>query len=185
MKKDWTITKESFDKLLAWLDQDLEKAGHKYQKIRERLIKMFISRGFSDAEDLTDEVFNRVISKIETLAPNYSGETSYYFYGVASKVMLEAKRRKESSLNEISVQAVVTEQPDNPKLDCLDKCLKKLPLDQHSLILKYYEVEKEAKASVRMALAERFNLNINSLRVQVCRIRMLLKECVEDCSIRL
>ena len=182
MKKNWTITQESFDLLLNWLDKDAEKAGQKYQQIRERLIKMFISRGFSDAEDLADEVFNRVISKIETLAPNYSGETSAYFYGVASKVVLEARRRKELFLNEATIKSTVVDDQPNAKLDCLDNCLKKLPDFQHKLILNYYEVEKAAKIIERQALAEKLKLNLNSLRVQVCRIRITLKSCIEKCS---
>jgi RNA polymerase sigma factor (sigma-70 family) len=181
MKKNWTITQESFDLLLNWLDKDVEKAGQKYQQIREKLIKIFVSRSFFDAEDLADEVFNRVISKIETLTPSYSGEASAYFYGVAAKVVLEARRRKESALNEATVRATVIDDQPHPKLHCLNECLKKLPDAQHKLILTYYEAEKSAKVNNRVALAERLNLNLNSLRVQVCRIRAALKDCIQEC----
>jgi len=182
MKKNWTITQESFDLLLNWLDKDVEKAGQKYQQIREKLIKIFVSRSFFDAEDLADEVFNRVISKIDTLAPTYSGESSAYFYGVAAKVVLEARRRKESALDEATVQSTTVDDQPDQTLDCLDECLKKLPDTQHKLILTYYEAEKAAKVKNRMALAERLNLSSNTLRVQVCRIRITLKDCIEECS---
>ena len=41
MKKHWTISQEAFDKFLNWLDEDVEKAGRMYQRLREKLIKMF------------------------------------------------------------------------------------------------------------------------------------------------
>ena len=54
MNKDWVLSQESFDKLLAWLDPNREKAGIKYEQIRYRLIKIFAGRGSADAEDLAD-----------------------------------------------------------------------------------------------------------------------------------
>lgn len=182
MKKNWTITQNSFDKLLDWLDEDPDKAGDIYQHIREKLIKIFVSRGFSDAEDLADEVFNRVISKIETLSQEFTGEKSLFFYGVASKILLEANRRKEVELYESVQKPPLQNGAPNLKLECLDECIKKLSAAQHNLIVAYYELEKSEKVQQRMDLAKQFNLNINSLRVQVCRIRAALKDCIQDCS---
>jgi hypothetical protein len=45
MKKGWVLTQELFDPLLDWLDPDRERAGHKYETIRLKLIKIFTSRG--------------------------------------------------------------------------------------------------------------------------------------------
>jgi RNA polymerase sigma factor (sigma-70 family) len=184
MKKDWTLTQKLFDSLLNWLDEDPETAGAKYQKIRERLLKIFISRGFSEAEDLTDEVFNRVASKIETISETYTGDRTYYFHGVASKILLEAARKRETALNESITQnpQQTVKYDDNPKLDCLNECLGKLPPEQYKLILGYYQVEKSGKVDQRVFLAEKFGLTLNNLRVQVCRIRTKLKICIEECA---
>jgi hypothetical protein len=42
MKKEWVLTKESFEALLAWLDANPEAAAIKYEQIRTRLIKIFV-----------------------------------------------------------------------------------------------------------------------------------------------
>ncbi len=183
MKKNRIVSKDLFNKLLNWLDEDPEKAGNKYQKIREKLIRVFISRGFSDAEDLTDEVFDRVTSKIESITPTYIGETSYYFYGVASKIMLEAKRRKETSLNEEILKSQDETNNSDPKIECLETCLNKLLPDQKLLILNYYKFEKREKTDIRLNLAEKLKLSPNSLRVQVYRIKAKLKGCIEKCIV--
>ena len=59
MKKGWVLTQELFDTLLDWLDPDRERAGHRYETIRLRLIKIFTSRGCPEAEELADETINR------------------------------------------------------------------------------------------------------------------------------
>jgi len=48
------ITKEQFDSLLSWLSDDRELAGTKYETIRTGLVRVFVSKGFNDAEDLAD-----------------------------------------------------------------------------------------------------------------------------------
>ena len=67
MKTGWVLTQEDFDRLLRWLDANLEAAGKEYEAIRQRLIKIFARRGCSEAEDLADETINRV-----TETGNYS-----------------------------------------------------------------------------------------------------------------
>ncbi len=39
------LKQDDFDKLLAWLHDDREQAGQKYEEIRESLIKIFSWRG--------------------------------------------------------------------------------------------------------------------------------------------
>jgi hypothetical protein len=34
----WVLTREAFERLLAWLDPDRERAGQKYEKIRQKLV---------------------------------------------------------------------------------------------------------------------------------------------------
>ena len=46
------VTQEQFDSLLAWLGSDRESAGRKYEVIRSGLVRIFVSKGFNDAEDL-------------------------------------------------------------------------------------------------------------------------------------
>ena len=41
LKKDWEVTPEAFEKLLGWLDPDIEVAAEKYEKVRQKLMKLF------------------------------------------------------------------------------------------------------------------------------------------------
>jgi hypothetical protein len=63
-KKQWVITQDSFDKLLALLDPDRERAGEQYEKIRRKLVKHFLKRRCAHADECVDETFNRVAQKI-------------------------------------------------------------------------------------------------------------------------
>jgi hypothetical protein len=79
MHKDWFLSQEAFDSLLEWLDSDREQAAMKYEDIRKRLIKIFTGRGCAEAEDLTDETINRVISKLGELGKGFEGDHVRYF----------------------------------------------------------------------------------------------------------
>ena len=75
--------------MLEWLNPDRDQAVKKYEKIRCRLIEILAGRGCHEAEDLSDEVIDRVVAKIDDVTKNYEGDPAYYFYGVAKKVLLE------------------------------------------------------------------------------------------------
>ena len=70
MKSTWALSQEAFDRLLAWLDPDRDRAGERYEEIRRKLIGIFLRRGCSTAEDLTDEAINRVKSQGRDRRPN-------------------------------------------------------------------------------------------------------------------
>ena len=151
MIKNWTPTKESFDKLLTWLDADHERAGKKYEHIRDSLIKFFVRRECIQAEALTDEVINRVTWKIDDLVKTYQGDPALYFLGVARNVLLEYKRKELTSASPFIVEKATAHEPeDEPskedsKFECLDICLQQLSQENRNLILFYYQKEKQAK----------------------------------------
>lgn len=55
----------NLNRLLAWLDGDIDEAGRKYVQFQKELI-VYIEKfgGFTVAEELTDEVFNRVDNQL-------------------------------------------------------------------------------------------------------------------------
>lgn len=181
------LTQKDFDKLLAWLHDDREQAGRKYEEIRESLIKIFSWRGYYDAEDLADEVVNRVAAKTRELADSYVGEPALYFYGVAKKIILERERKGPHRPLDPSLKAPDTAaDPDEVeagarRLDCLQQCLRGLDADDRMLILAYYQKSKQAKIDYRKALARQFDMGTNALRVKVFRIRAHLKTCIKKC----
>jgi DNA-directed RNA polymerase specialized sigma24 family protein len=179
MKRAQAITQESFNALLAWLDEDREVAGQKYETIRKRLIRIFINRGCSDAEDLADLTITRVVARLPEVGDSYVGEKIRYFCGVARKVYLESKRRKEIATD--SFPPPRTARPDTVR-ECLRECLDRLSSDQRELVLEYYLYEKQAKIDHRKRLAEELGITANALRLRAHQIRIALEECVRQCA---
>lgn len=160
-KTDCQLTQEAFDRLLAWLDRDRERAGEKYEQIRSRLIKIFTRRGCSVAEELTDETIDRVSRKVIEIADSYVGDRALYFYGVATNVHLEyVKQPKAKPLP----------QPDAPEVlernyICLERCLEQLGSQHRNLVIEYYRSEKRAKIDHRRMLAGQQGISVNTLRI--------------------
>ena len=106
MPDNHSITAENFQILLRWLDGNAETAGEKYERIRSRLIRMFIGRGCYEAELLADRTIDRVTSRVPEIGPSFVGEPANYFYAVAHKIHLEwlreQKRSRESTFIDLT-----------------------------------------------------------------------------------
>jgi len=177
MNKDWTLTQESFDALLNWLDPGRDEAGKKYEDIRLRLIKIFTCRGCLEPEDLADETINRVSKKLPDILATYEGDPARYFYGVANKVHPEYIRRKP---------VPIPPAPDDKdeierEYACLERCIEKLRPEHRGLVLDYYQEEKRTKIDRRKKLADQLGIALNALRIRAHRIRVSLYECVQNC----
>src|SRR5258707_5663204 len=101
MKKEWMLSQDALDTLLAWLDADRDRAGQKYESIRLRLIKIFTCRGCHEAEELADETINRVIARVDEIASGYRGDPALYFYGVSQRILLEYARKTHGPLTNV------------------------------------------------------------------------------------
>jgi len=186
MPKGWTPTQAQLDVLFDWLAADREAAGAKYEHIRQCLIKLFIWNEFSDAEDLADQTIDRVVQKLPGLRDGYVGDPALYFYGVAKRVIQETRRQmtRQPQLEDHSWPDRSTEfetDGSDAKFACLEKCLKNLKASDRRLILQYYQAEKGAKIDFRQQMARRMNVDVNSLRVKMFRIRQVLHRCIVEC----
>ena len=148
-----------------------------YESIRRKLIKIFVCRGCSCPEDLSDETINRVIRKVQEMGETYVGDPALYFFGVAHNVHLEYLRRKPLPQTPPA--------PDQPRSEeeyaCLEKCMERLSPRSRDLVLTYYQEEKRAKIDLRKQLAGRMGIPLNALRIRACRIRANLEDCVSQC----
>lgn len=179
MKTDLTLTNEQFQKLLAWLDTDPERAGVKYEAIRRRLIAIFLNRGCHVPEELADETINRVARKGCELMEGYQGDPARYFYGVAKKIfsehMRKAKKRRPDP------PPMVSNAELEPRLNCLDECLDALDPESRELILDYYREQKQAKIVSHKEMGKKLGINAGALRARTHRIRAKLEKCVREC----
>lgn len=182
MPENYSLTTENFQTLLNWLDSDVETAGEKYERIRGRLIRMFVCRGCYEAEMLADRTIDRVISKLAQISSTYEGDPAIYFYGVATKVHLEwlreQKKEREATFIDLTVES---DDHDQNEFSCLESCLEKLSAEARETILEYYRDDKRAKIERRKRLAERLDISIGALQIKASRIRARLAVCVQDC----
>lgn len=183
MLKKNEINREDFESLLDWLDENREIAAQKYEAIRLRLIKIFVVQKHFDAENLADQVFDRVCRKLADISENYQGKKELYFYGVARKIHLEAQSKAKTTELDIDHLAVKNnvDEESNIHYQCLEKCLQKLSAEDRNLVIGYYQSEKTAKIDQRKQIAERLEITIDNLRIKIFRLRNELKKCVLQC----
>lgn len=176
------LTLESLQALLAWLDPDPEVAGRKYATIQAGLIRVFASRGFSDAEDLADLTIDRVITRLPDIRDTYVGDPAKYFYGVARKVLLEARNRKEILMDQIPERPLRTVNISDHH-ECLLHCLKLLSPEKREMILDYhlYDYEERVKIEHHKNMSEEQEVPETTLRVRAYRLRVALEKCVLEC----
>ncbi len=193
MKKEWVLSQDALDTLLAWLDADRDRAGQKYESIRLRLIKIFTCRGCHEAEELADETINRVIARVDEIASGYRGDPALYFYGVSHRILLEYARKTHGPLTNVPADSaavalgtppLVLTQDIEPEYQCLENCLERLPAEQRDLVVRYYQQERQAKIDHRKLLATELGIAVNALRLRAHRIRLTLQRCVLDCMER-
>lgn len=175
------ITREQFDSLLDWLGSDREFAGRKYETIRTGLIRVFVSQGFSDAEDLADETINRVTTRLADIRDGYVGEQARYFHGVARNVIRETRRRKEIN-TEVAPISVDLEPTIIVEYDCLERCLGVLPPTKRELILDYYLYEGHDKIEHHKQMAWQLSITEGALRGRAHHTRAKLEKCVRECA---
>jgi RNA polymerase sigma factor (sigma-70 family) len=169
---------------LAWLDSDREAAGRKYEIIRSRLIRIFVSQGFSDAEDLADLTINRVIDRLPDIRETYVGERARYFHGVARNIIREAGRRKEIATDRIP-ESFTQSTNTSDKYECLLECLKLISAEKRELILDYHLYEGRDKIEHHRSMAEALGITEGALRTRAHHIRVTLEKCVSQCTRRL
>ena len=174
-------TQDPFEALLSWLDRhDREAAGRTYESIRTGLLQILISKGFSNAEDLADEVIERVTRRLPEIAPTYQGRPANYFYGVLRNIIKEQWDVKEIATDDFSF-TVIKPEKTNEAYNCLRKCLTFLPHDKRELILDYYVYTGSEKIRGHNEMADELGISENALRIRAFRIRTTLEECVYKC----
>ena len=173
-----TLQQADFDRLLAWLDPNPERAGELYESIRWRLIAVLASRGCRIPEELADETIDRVARRVADISESYVGDRAIYFLGVMNNVHHEYLRRPP--LPQLVLANEDTEVKEQTFL-CLDNCLAKLSPHAREIIEQYYADEKRAKINLRKRIAARFGMKQSNLRLRALRIRAKLQTCIQQC----
>jgi DNA-directed RNA polymerase specialized sigma24 family protein len=175
------ITKDSFDGLLEWLDPNRDEAALRYEQIRAGLIRMFVSKGVTDAEFYTDVTVDRVIKKLPQIRDTYVDQPVRYFHGVARNILREAARRKEIPTDVLPECLPRGGTVDSELADCLRQCLQSLPPEKHELIYDYYVYDGHLKVDSHREMAGELSISIGALRTRTHHVRTSLLDCLRKC----
>lgn len=184
-----SITAAGLARLLARLHADAEQAGREYERLRRALVKFFDWRGAPAPDKCADETIDRLARKLDETVVDVVDDVRHYAYGIARLVLLEKRRQPMfDSFDGTSAVASAPVMPPNEEHDrlhdCLELCLAGMPEDGRSLVLGYYEGERQAKIANRRQLGEALGLSENALRSRVQRLRDRLEQCIQACVAR-
>lgn len=153
--------------------------------MRRRLVWYFGHKRCLSPDELADDTLNRVARRLEEEGTIADASPARYCYIVAKFVFLEHLRRieqQQSALRTIDAPAAAIDEPQERRLDCLERCLGELAPADRDLILAYYDGDGSARIRNRKALSARLGLTPNALSIRACRIRESLEECVAGCA---
>ena len=183
MANNSDLESRAFERLLSRLDPDRDRAGEKYVQIRRRLSKVLELRGCRNPEEVADRTIDRVARKLEEETEIYARDVYSYFHGVALLILQEFSATPQPLPLKIDP---AQRQPEDPagmerRLDCLRRCLRRLPARDRKAIRLYYQGETHAKIENRKKLAALLGKSQNALRIYIHRIRAQLELCVLEC----
>lgn len=187
------LSSEAFEKLLETMGPDRESAGTAYEGLRERLIRFFRWESCPSAEECTDEVVNRLASKL--LDGERITNAIAYAGGIARLVLKETNRRqaREQQLPlagpvEMSIPPLFaanleeSESKTAKTQECFDRCLEGLAGESRHFLLEYYRGEASIRIANRQQMANRLQISLNSLRNRALRLREKLETCIVTCT---
>ncbi|HET9833423.1 MAG TPA: hypothetical protein VFP91_17005 [Vicinamibacterales bacterium] len=188
-----TLTEVAFTRLLTWLDDGTDSDGERYLEARRRLVSYFDRHNRPAPDALADDTLNRICRTLEQSGAIATKPPLRYCYVVARFVLLEDLRRERRHIqfddvrhaNAVTSSASADEDDavavQERRLECLDRCLRKLKPEQQELIVDYYGDARRQRIDRRRGLAARLGITMNALSIRAWRIRTALESCVGAC----
>lgn len=193
--RDWALTPGAFERLLNWLDEEVDSGGQRYLEMRRRLVLYFDRKNCLTPDELADETLNRVARRLEEEGTITGDAPAQYCYIVARYVFLESLRKPErgpsldDTLHRRAIDNAVTQpgtsaadEATEKRLTCLERCMQKLEPEHRELIINYYDGQQRAKIDNRREMAARLGITVNALSIRAFRLREKLESCVRHCA---
>lgn len=181
------VRPDVFAQFLKFLSPDNEKAGHIYNRLRERLSGFFRLKGISDPDSAAHETLDRAALKISSGTP--VPDVNRYCFGIARNIVREKLRfeqRETTSFHEFikDLNNSSDEQVERIYL-ILKPCFEQLSVEDQKLLISYcQDIQGRARAEHRRMLAEAMMTTVLALRMRVTRLRNSLSDCVRKRSER-
>jgi DNA-directed RNA polymerase specialized sigma24 family protein len=177
-KGRWSLTADTFERLLEALDPDRERAAVAYERLRDRTVGLLRWWGSPAAEQLADDTLDRVARKLLEGAQIRPGSLGAYVRGVARLVYYESTREPLEPLTGREPEMVAAN-GEADAADCLDRCLAAWDAADRDLLLRYYDAGKAS--DIRKQIADGLRISATALRIRTHRLRARLERCVAEC----
>jgi hypothetical protein len=184
------LTPAAFEKLLASLHEDRQRAGERYERLRVTLMRFLEWRGCIAPDAAADETFDRVARRLDEGIPVRN--VPAYMLRVAAFVLSEERHRpRHVPLEAAHVPIDALEDPrqreaqdmvdllDAELLDYQRRCLSLLPAADRTFIVEYHRGRGAERIRRRRALAEQLGIRMNAERIRAHRIRVWLVDCAK------
>lgn len=188
----WEPNDKEFNEFLARLDAEREKAGQLYEDLRFRLNQFFEARQCRHPEDLTDQTINRLIQKVCRHEEEIR-DVNRYALGIARLLYKEYLRipalasmtdwlpEDDWRATQKQTTAHEEQQAETIRHECMRQCLAKLPPQEQTMMMEYYQGYGRELAAQRKQIAARRGISYNALNIQVHRLRVKLEACLTRC----
>ncbi len=176
---------EEFRAFLKWLDSDPERAAESYALLLKRLRYFF--EGWRDAaphaEELADKSIDRAMKRFVEDPEIGSRDPAKYVLAVARYILKEFRKIPHTvELAEDPPDSRIG--PDletEHRLECLNKCLSKLPPEEYDLLKRYYLYDQQDRIHARREAAMAAGKSSGAIRVRVFRLCRSLQPCIQKC----
>jgi hypothetical protein len=175
-------------RLLGFLAKGKEDDGMAYERTRTRLIRFFRGRGATNAEELADATFDRLLHKLTDEDVVTVREPMAYALRFASFHYLEWARGELSRRHRL--QAMEADRPlderdaaleareHDQRLALVERCLAEMNPADRALLIAYYQHNGRERIACRYELSRARGLSPAMLRTRVSRLRAALERRV-------
>jgi len=175
------ITADKFAALLGALGDTSQERGLQYETLRSKLIFFFVRRSLQFPEDLADEVLDRLAHRIAegvdiAFPPAFALGIARYVAQEHSAKQPLTQIADEAFWN--NVPAHLTTQGEEEEIARMERCMKKLPRSEATLLRSYYLAATENSMQIRRNLANDLGISANALRQRVFLARHSLRACM-------
>ncbi len=178
----WALTADGLRCLLSRLNEDPEAAAREFESLRRKLVNIFSYEGCRDPEQAADTAFDRMAKRLSE--GEIIEKPERWLRGAAKFVLRELRleyRQEVLGIRQIPPPNPAPEEAERDQ-ECLEHCLRLLPLESRNLIERYYRSEGgKTLIQSRKALTLELGISVEALRTRALRLRKYLETCFVEC----
>lgn len=176
-----------FQRLLACLDPDSERASARYTQLRERLVRFARSHNeHLRAEELADNALDEIAKKPDL--PDIR-DLEQFAIGVLRMLLMAHKRKNHQLSDDLDLvigepdpeHSIVNRLDRERKEHCFVACMKHLSPSERRLIFEYHPNENRDLEGRRKQLAIMIGIQPGTLATRMNRLRNKLEKCCMNC----